>query len=98
MLKSRCFEDFGSEEAQQWSFSGLMTLISTTDEERRVDERDELKKSLRLKYVDVEVKWSCRGLYPSKGPEGLSGWVMVEGKVGGQRDQGLRLVETFLTT
>jgi len=51
-----------------------MTLISTTDEERRVDERDGLKKSLRLKYVDVEVKWSCRGLYPSKGPEGLSGW------------------------
>ena len=50
----------------------LMTLISTTDEERRVDERDGLKKSLRLKYVDVEVKWSCRGLYPSKGPEGLS--------------------------
>lgn len=25
---------------------------------------------MRLNCIDVEVKWSCRGLYPSKDPEG----------------------------
>jgi len=55
-----------------------MTLSLTAKGRRRDDERDILNcvvlrsSGMRLKCVDVEVKWSCRRLYPSKALEGRS--------------------------